>query len=154
MLIYHIVLWNSRIYLGIDYLSFEIIVKSRKWYISYLYRPPYVNESILCDILNVLSYEFISNNNFYVAYGDLNRDWPWLASGNRGFQGNGWVSGNAGGCGCGHIVTAATLSCLHSLLGYSTGEFQALQLIVLAAFGCRGLTTSPLYVGPLFVLEI
>ena len=26
------------------------------------------------------------------------------------------------------------MSCLHSLLGYSTGEFQALQLIVLAAF--------------------
>ena len=27
------------------------------------------------------------------------------------------------------------MSCLHSLLGYSTGEFQVLQLIVLAAFG-------------------
>ena len=27
------------------------------------------------------------------------------------------------------------MSCLHSLLGYSTVEFQALQLIVLAAFG-------------------
>ena len=27
------------------------------------------------------------------------------------------------------------MSCLHSLLGYSTGESQALQLIVLAAFG-------------------
>ena len=27
------------------------------------------------------------------------------------------------------------MSCLHSLLGYSTGEFQALQLIVFAAFG-------------------
>ena len=27
------------------------------------------------------------------------------------------------------------MSCLHSLLGYSIGEFQALQLIVLAAFG-------------------
>ena len=27
------------------------------------------------------------------------------------------------------------VSCLHSLLGYSTGGFQALQLIVLAAFG-------------------
>ena len=26
-------------------------------------------------------------------------------------------------------------SCLHSLLEYSTGEFQALQLIVLAVFG-------------------
>ena len=27
------------------------------------------------------------------------------------------------------------MSCLHSLLGYSTGEFQALQLIVFVAFG-------------------
>ena len=27
------------------------------------------------------------------------------------------------------------MSCLHSLPGYSIGEFQALQLIVLAAFG-------------------
>ena len=27
------------------------------------------------------------------------------------------------------------MSCLHTLLGYSTGKFQALQLIVLAAFG-------------------
>ena len=27
------------------------------------------------------------------------------------------------------------MPCLHSLLGYSTGKFQALQLIVLAAFG-------------------
>ena len=27
------------------------------------------------------------------------------------------------------------MSCLHSLQGYSTGEFQALQLIVHAAFG-------------------
>ena len=27
------------------------------------------------------------------------------------------------------------MSCLHSLLGYSTREFQALQLIVLAVFG-------------------
>ena len=35
------------------------------------------------------------------------------------------------------------ISCLHSLLGYYTGEFPALQLIVLVAFGA-------LYVGPLF----
>ena len=27
------------------------------------------------------------------------------------------------------------MSCLHSVLGYSTGEFQALQLIVFATFG-------------------
>ena len=42
------------------------------------------------------------------------------------------------------------MSCLHYLLGYSTGEFQALQLIVLAAFSCRESTTCLLYVGPLF----
>ena len=42
---------------------------------SYLYRPSNVNESILCDLLNVLSEEFISNNNLYVAYGDRNYNW-------------------------------------------------------------------------------
>ena len=34
-----------------------------------------------------------------------------------------------------HVFFGILMSCLHSLLGYSTGEFQALQLIVLAAFG-------------------
>ena len=32
-------------------------------------------ESILCGPLNVLSEEFISNNNLYIAYGDLNCNW-------------------------------------------------------------------------------
>ena len=35
------------------------------------------------------------------------------------------------------------MSCLYSLLGYSTGEFQALQLIVLAAFGAVDLLLVP-----------
>ena len=34
------------------------------------------------------------------------------------------------------------MSCLHSLPGYSTGEFQALQLIVLAAFGTMDVSWS------------
>ena len=33
------------------------------------------------------------------------------------------------------LTLESFMSCLHSLLGYSTGEFQALQLIVLAVFG-------------------
>ena len=33
------------------------------------------------------------------------------------------------------LLSDSFVSCLHSLLGYSTGEFQALQLIVLAEFG-------------------
>ena len=40
------------------------------------------------------------------------------------------------------------MSHLATQLGYSAGEFQALQLIVLGAFG--GLTTCLLHVGPPF----
>ena len=65
----------SGLYHGTDFLTFEIMIKSRKWYISYQCRPPNVNESILCDLLNVLCEEFISNNNLYVAYGHLNCNW-------------------------------------------------------------------------------
>ena len=43
------------------------------------------------------------------------------------------------------------MPCLHSPLGHSTGEFQALQLIVRpCGVWCRGLTTCPLYVSTLF----
>ena len=35
------------------------------------------------------------------------------------------------------------MSCLRSLLGYSTGEFQASQLIVLAAFGAVDKPLAP-----------
>ena len=42
------------------------------------------------------------------------------------------------------------MSHLATQLGYSAGEFQGLQLIVLAAFWCRGLTTCLLHVGPPF----
>ena len=62
----------SGIYHSTDFLTFEIIIKSRKWYVSYSYRPPHINESILCDLLNVLCEKFISNNNLHVAYGDFN----------------------------------------------------------------------------------
>ena len=42
------------------------------------------------------------------------------------------------------------MSCLDYRLEYSTGEFQALQLIVIAMFGAVcGLTACLLYVGPL-----
>ena len=72
---HHLLKQFSGIYHGIDFLTFEIMIRSRKWYISYLYRPPNVNESILCDLLNVLCEEFISNYNLYVTYGDLNYNW-------------------------------------------------------------------------------
>ena len=48
------------------------------------------------------------------------------------------------------VPSDSFMSHLATQLGYSAGEFQALQLIVLAAFWCRGLTTCLLHVGPPF----
>ena len=58
---------------------------------------------------------------------------PWTFSQNIGFN---------------IIPSDPFMSHLDTQLGYSTGEFQALQLIVLAAFGVKD--TCLLYVGPLF----
>ena len=57
---------------GIDFLTFELIIKSRKWYISYIYRPPSVKDTVLCDVLRSQCESFVSDNNLYVAIGDLN----------------------------------------------------------------------------------
>ena len=46
--------------------------------------------------------------------------WPWTLSFNIGLS---------------MFPLDSFMSCLHSLLGYSTGEFQALQMIVPVAFG-------------------
>ena len=63
---------------------------------------------------------------------------------------NGWVNNREAGdlrryrahydvsvmvCVCSWLPLDSFMSCLHALLGFSTGEFQALQLIVLAACG-------------------
>ena len=45
------------------------------------------------------------------------------------------------------LLLVSFMSCLHSLLGYSTGEFQALQLIALAAFGFTFLLNYLLFVN-------
>ena len=59
-------------YDGIDFLTFEFVIKSRKWYVSYLYRPPSVKEVVLCELLKSLCDTFIVGNNLFMAFGDLN----------------------------------------------------------------------------------
>ena len=41
-------------------------------YFIYIYRPPSVKEAFLCDLLELLSENHISNNNLFMALGDLN----------------------------------------------------------------------------------
>ena len=48
------------------------------------------------------------------------------------------------------LRSGSLMSCLDSLLGYSTGEFQAMQLIVLEVFGAVDKQIYLQYVGPIF----
>ena len=57
---------------GIDFLTFELLIKSRKWYISYIYRPPSIKSAVLCELLKSQCESFVSENNLYLAIGDLN----------------------------------------------------------------------------------
>ena len=57
---------------GIDYLTFEFVMKSRKWYISYFYKPPRVRDSVFCELLKSLCDTFMTGNNLYMALGDFN----------------------------------------------------------------------------------
>ena len=57
---------------GIDFLSFELMLKSRKWYITYFYRPPAVNEGIFTRFLSGICNIFISKGDAYIAACDCN----------------------------------------------------------------------------------
>ena len=57
---------------GIDFLSFELVLKSRKWHITYFYRPPSVNEGIFTKFLSQMCDVFIAKGDAYIATGDCN----------------------------------------------------------------------------------
>ena len=70
----------------------------------------------------------ISRHQFNSGWGGVGAEHvfcPWTFSLNIGLNPGDWTC----------FFWTPFMSCLHSLVGYSTGEFQALQLIVLAAFG-------------------
>ena len=46
---YDVTVMNTGVYMSIDYMTIEISVKSYKWNLVYLYRPPSVSVTIFCD---------------------------------------------------------------------------------------------------------
>ena len=62
----------SGVYEGIDYLSFELVLKSKKWHVTYFYRPPSVNVNIFVKFLSDMCDVFLSKGDVYVASGDCN----------------------------------------------------------------------------------
>ena len=60
------------VYMGIDYMTIEISVKSYKWNLVYLYRPPSVSVTVFCEFLSMLCDEFVDDSNLTLLFGDMN----------------------------------------------------------------------------------
>ena len=56
------------VYMGIDYMTIEISVKSYKWTLVYLYRPPSVSVTVFCEILSMLCDEFVDDSNLTLPF--------------------------------------------------------------------------------------
>ena len=56
------------VYMGIDYMTIEISVKSYKWTLVYLYRPPSVSVTVFCEILSMLCDEFVDDSNLRLPF--------------------------------------------------------------------------------------
>ena len=59
---------------GVEYMSFEICFKRRKWFLVYMYRPPKVSNKFAWDVLTKLADHFVCNSNLTVFFGDINYD--------------------------------------------------------------------------------
>ena len=59
---------------GVEYMSFEICFKRRKWFLVYMYRPPKVSNKCAWDVLSKLADHFVGNSNLTVFFGDINYD--------------------------------------------------------------------------------
>ena len=51
----------SGVYMGIEYLTVEVSVKSYKWNLIYIYRPPSVNVKVFCDFVSGLCETFVND---------------------------------------------------------------------------------------------
>ena len=51
---------HSGVYMGIDYLTVEISVKSIKWNLVYIYRPPSVKVKVFCEFLSSMCEIFVN----------------------------------------------------------------------------------------------
>ena len=49
---------HTGVYMGIEFMTLEISVKSSKWKLCYIYKPPRVTEKIFCDFLSEMCERF------------------------------------------------------------------------------------------------
>ena len=58
---------HTGIHMGVEFMTIELSVKSNKWKLCYIYRPPSVNEKVFCDFLYQVCEAFIC-----LFFGDMN----------------------------------------------------------------------------------
>ena len=65
---------HSGITNAIEYMSFEICFKRRKWFIVYMYKPPKVSHECARGVLSQLADHFVDSSNLTIFFGDINYD--------------------------------------------------------------------------------
>ena len=57
---------------AIEYMSIELSMKSRKWNIIYIYKPPKVLAKTFCDFMHSLCETFVADDKLCIFMGDMN----------------------------------------------------------------------------------
>ena len=57
---------------GIEYMSIELSMKSRKWNVLYIYKPPKIHTEPFCNFIHDLYENFVSDDKLCVVMGDIN----------------------------------------------------------------------------------
>ena len=60
--------------MGVEFMTIELSIKSNKWNLCYIYRPPSVNGKVFCDFLCHVCEAFIIDGNICLFFGDMNCD--------------------------------------------------------------------------------
>ena len=65
---------HSGITNAIEYMSFEVCFKRRKWFLVYMYKPPKVSDECAWGFLSQLADNFVHSSNLTIFFGDINYD--------------------------------------------------------------------------------
>ena len=65
---------HSGITNAIEYMSFEVCFKRRKWFLVYMYKPPKVSDESAWSVLSQLAVDFVDSSKLAIFFGDINHD--------------------------------------------------------------------------------
>ena len=60
------------VHMGVEFMTIELSVKSSKWNLCYIYKPPRITDKIFCDFLSELCEVFVTDGTLSLFFGDMN----------------------------------------------------------------------------------